>query len=54
MVLRGGRDLQTGRPDVLDGGVKVTQLGCDGLLVHWNISRRVTKTVAVNKHPVMV
>lgn len=34
MVLRGGGDLLTGRPDVLDGGVQVTQLGCDGPLVH--------------------
>lgn len=34
VVLRGGWDLQTGRPDVLDGGVKVTQLCCDGSLVH--------------------
>lgn len=34
VVLRGGRDLLTGRSDVLDGVVKVTQLCCDGPLVH--------------------
>lgn len=34
VVVRGGWDLQTGCPDVLDGGVKVTQLCCDGPLVH--------------------
>lgn len=34
MVLRSGGDLLTGRPDVLDGGVQVAQLGCDGPLVH--------------------
>lgn len=34
MVLRGGRDLLTGSPDVLDGAVKVRQLRCDGPLVH--------------------
>lgn len=35
VVLGGGGDLQAGRPDVLDGGVKVTQLCGDGPLVHW-------------------
>lgn len=35
VVVRGGRDLQTGGPDVLDGGVKVIQLCRNGLLVHW-------------------
>lgn len=34
MVVRGGRDLQAGCPDVLHSGVKVIQLCCDGLLVH--------------------
>ena len=33
-VLRGGRDLQTGCPDVLDDGLNVTQLRRDGSLVH--------------------
>lgn len=34
VVLGGGGDLLTGRPDVLDGGVEVAQLGCDDSLVH--------------------
>lgn len=47
VVLRGGWDLLTGRPDVLDGVVKVTQLCCDGPLVHCtNHKRRQKKSLS--------
>lgn len=34
VVLGGRGNLLTGRPDVLYGGVQVTQLGRDGPLIH--------------------
>lgn len=46
VVLGGGRDLQTGLPDVQDGGAEVAQLRRDGPLVH--CTRRHGHTVVTN------